>query len=54
VINSPDSPDNDHHRVGPRTIEEANAYRADERLPIADLHKPTEVIALTLVDLLAE
>ena len=39
--------------AGPRTIEEANAHRADERLPIADLHKATEVIALTLVDLLA-
>jgi succinyl-diaminopimelate desuccinylase len=39
--------------AGPRTIEEANAHRADERLPIADLHKATEVIALTLADLLA-
>ena len=38
--------------AGPRTIEEANAHRADERLPIADLHKATEVIALTLADLL--
>lgn len=39
--------------AGPRTIEEANAHRADERLPIADLHKATRVIALTLADLLA-
>jgi succinyl-diaminopimelate desuccinylase len=39
--------------AGPRTIEEANGHRADERLPIADLHKATEVIALTLADLLA-
>lgn len=39
--------------AGPRTIEEANAHRADERLPLADLHKATEVIALTLADLLA-
>jgi succinyl-diaminopimelate desuccinylase len=39
--------------AGPRTIEEANAHRADERLPIADLYKATEVIALTLADLLA-
>jgi acetylornithine deacetylase/succinyl-diaminopimelate desuccinylase-like protein len=39
--------------AGPRTIEEANAHRADERLPIADLRKATEVVALTLADLLA-
>ena len=39
--------------AGPRTIEEANAHRADERLPLADLFKATEVIALTLADLLA-
>jgi acetylornithine deacetylase/succinyl-diaminopimelate desuccinylase family protein len=39
--------------AGPRTIEEANAHRADERLPISDLFKATEVIALTLADLLA-
>ena len=38
--------------AGPRTIEEANAHRADERLPLADLDKATEVIALTLLDLL--
>jgi succinyl-diaminopimelate desuccinylase len=38
--------------AGPRTIEEANAHRADERLPLADLYKATEVIALTLVDLI--
>ncbi len=38
--------------AGPRTIEEANAHRADERLPLADLRKATEVIALTLADLL--
>lgn len=40
--------------AGPRTIEEANAHRADERLPLADLFKATEVIALTLYDLLSE
>ena len=39
--------------AGPRTIEEANAHRADERLPLEDLFKATEVIALTLHDLLA-
>lgn len=39
--------------AGPHTIEEANAHRADERLPLSDLHKATEVVALTLADLLA-
>jgi acetylornithine deacetylase/succinyl-diaminopimelate desuccinylase-like protein len=38
--------------AGPHTIEEANAHRADERLPLADLTRATEVIALTLHDLL--
>ena len=38
--------------AGPRSIEEANAHRADERLPLRDLHKATEVVALTLFDLL--
>jgi acetylornithine deacetylase/succinyl-diaminopimelate desuccinylase-like protein len=38
--------------AGPRTIEEANAHRADERLPLADLRKATEVVALALLDLL--
>ena len=35
--------------AGPHTIQEANAHRADERLPLADLHKATEVVALTLL-----
>jgi succinyl-diaminopimelate desuccinylase len=39
--------------AGPRSIEEANAHRADERLPLADLRKATEVVTLTLADLLA-
>ena len=39
--------------AGPHTIEDANAHRADERLPLADLHKATEVVALTLSDVLA-
>jgi len=39
--------------AGPRTIEEANAHRADERLYLPDLHKATEVVALTLLDLLS-
>jgi acetylornithine deacetylase/succinyl-diaminopimelate desuccinylase-like protein len=38
--------------AGPHTIEEANAHRADERLPLADLYKATEVIAATLAELL--
>ncbi len=38
--------------AGPRTIEEANAHRADERLPLSDLAKATEVVALTLAELL--
>lgn len=38
--------------AGPHTIEEANAHRADERLPLADLRKATEVVALTLAELL--
>ncbi len=38
--------------AGPRTITEANAHRADERLPLSDLRKATEVVALALADLL--
>ncbi len=38
--------------AGPHTIEEANAHRADERLPLSDLAKATEVVALTLAELL--
>ena len=38
--------------AGPHSIEEANAHRADERLPLSDLHKATEVVALTLAELL--
>jgi succinyl-diaminopimelate desuccinylase len=39
--------------AGPHTIEEANAHRADERLPLADLFRATEVVALALHDFLA-
>jgi acetylornithine deacetylase/succinyl-diaminopimelate desuccinylase-like protein len=39
--------------AGPRTIEQANAHRADERLELADLRRATEVIALTIFDMLA-
>jgi len=38
--------------AGPRTIEEANAHRADEKLRLSDLEKATEVVARTLLDLL--
>ncbi|MDK9696458.1 MAG: ArgE/DapE family deacylase [Siculibacillus sp.] len=38
--------------AGPRTITEANAHRADERLPLEDLRKATKVMALALADLL--
>ena len=40
--------------AGPHTIQEANAHRADERLPLSDLQKATEVVALTLADILAD
>ncbi|MBP0579905.1 M20/M25/M40 family metallo-hydrolase [Labrys sp. LIt4] len=39
--------------AGPRSIEEANAHRADERLYLPDLYKATEVVAAALADLLA-
>jgi acetylornithine deacetylase/succinyl-diaminopimelate desuccinylase-like protein len=38
--------------AGPRTLEEANGHRADENLRLDDLYKATEVIALSLLDLL--
>ncbi len=38
--------------AGPRTITEANAHRADERLPLEDLRKATKVVALALADLI--
>ncbi|MFQ5784150.1 MAG: M20/M25/M40 family metallo-hydrolase [Alphaproteobacteria bacterium] len=38
--------------AGPRDLLEANAHRADERLRLDDLAKATEVVALTLADLL--
>ncbi len=40
--------------AGPHNIEEANAHRADERLPLSDLYKATRVVALTLLDLLRD
>ena len=38
--------------AGPHSIEEANAHRADERLPLGDLFKATEVVARALARLL--
>ena len=40
--------------AGPHTIQEANAHRADERLPLDDLYKATQVVALALCDLLTK
>ena len=39
--------------AGPRTLEEANGHRADERLVLADLHRATQVVALALCDLIS-
>jgi succinyl-diaminopimelate desuccinylase len=39
--------------AGPRTLVEANGHRADENLRLDDLYKATEVVALSLSDLLA-
>ena len=38
--------------AGPRSLLDANAHRADERLSLDDLKAATEVVALTLLDLL--
>lgn len=40
--------------AGPRTLLEANGHRADEKLRLEDLYKATEVVALSLIDLLSE
>ena len=40
--------------AGPRTLAEANGHRADENLRLADLYAATEIVALSLYDLLAE
>jgi acetylornithine deacetylase/succinyl-diaminopimelate desuccinylase-like protein/tRNA(Arg) A34 adenosine deaminase TadA len=40
--------------AGPRSIEEANAHRADERIKLTDLHGATEVIARSLAAFLAQ
>lgn len=38
--------------AGPRTLDEANGHRADENLALEDLYRATEVVALSLFDLL--
>jgi acetylornithine deacetylase/succinyl-diaminopimelate desuccinylase family protein len=38
--------------AGPRTLLEANAHRADERLKLDDLAKATKIVALALADIL--
>lgn len=39
--------------AGPRSLLEANGHRADEKLRLDDLYKATEVVALSLRDLLS-
>ena len=39
--------------AGPRTLLEANGHRADERLVLEDLRRGTQIVALTLAELLA-
>ncbi len=39
--------------AGPRTLAEANGHRADENLLLEDLYAATEIVALSLCDLLA-
>jgi succinyl-diaminopimelate desuccinylase len=39
--------------AGPRSVQESNAKKADERLALDDLRKATKVVALTLLDFLA-
>ena len=39
--------------AGPHSLLEANGHRADERLVLEDLRKATQVVALTLMELLS-
>lgn len=39
--------------AGPRTLLDANAHRADERIPLDHLEKATKVVALAVCDLLS-
>lgn len=38
--------------AGPRNLLDANGHRADERVPLKELHQATQVVALALADLL--
>jgi len=38
--------------AGPRTLMEARGHNSDENLRLADLHRATQVVALTLAELL--
>jgi succinyl-diaminopimelate desuccinylase len=40
--------------AGPHTLLDANGHRADEKLVLEDLRKATQVVALTLADLLTD
>lgn len=40
--------------AGPRSLLEANGHRADERLVLEDLRKATQIVALSLADLLSD
>lgn len=40
--------------AGPRTVPESNAKKADEHLQLEDLRRATKVVALTLLDFLAD
>ena len=40
--------------AGPRTLDEANGHRADEKVKLNDLYGATEVVALSLLDLLTQ
>ena len=40
--------------AGPHTLLEANGHRADERLSLEDLRTATQVVALTIAELLAQ
>ena len=39
--------------AGPHSLLDANGHRADEKLVLEDLRKATQVVALTLADLLS-
>src|SRR5207237_7741377 len=39
--------------AGPHTLLEANGHRADDKIVLKDLRKATQVVALTLMELLA-